>query len=89
MTGRTSSQRVLGPDNPETAISRYALGTIAARRGERDKAFSLLSEAVDHGLPGYALKGIEKDPDLKSLHGDPRFDTLATRAKERAAGTHK
>lgn len=82
-------QRVLGPDNPETAISRYALGTIAARRGQRDKAFSLLSEAVDHGLAGYALKGIEKDPDLKSLHGDPRFDALAARAKERAAGTHK
>jgi len=82
-------QRILGPDNPETALSRYGLGTIAARRGQRDKAFSLLSEAVDHGLPGYALKGIEKDPDLKSLHGDPRFDALAARAKERAAGTQK
>ena len=82
-------QRALGPDNPETAISRYGLSTIAARRGQRDKAFSLLRGAVDHGLPRNALMGIEEDPDLKSLHGDPRFDALVAQAKERAAATQK
>ncbi|MGB2591944.1 MAG: serine/threonine-protein kinase [Candidatus Acidiferrum sp.] len=82
-------QRTLGPDNRETAISRYALGTVAAARGQRDKAFSFLHEAVDHGLPGFALVGMEKDPDLKALHGDPRFDALVAQAKERAAGAQK
>ena len=82
-------QRTLGPDNPQTAISRYGLAAIAARRGQRDQAFSLLHEAVDHGLPGYALTGMEQDPDLKSLHGDPRFAALVAQAKERAAGTQK
>lgn len=82
-------QRVLGPDNPETAISRYSLGVFAARRGQRDKAFSLLHDAVDHGLAGNALRNIENDPDLKSLHGDPRFDALVAQAKAHAAGTQK
>jgi hypothetical protein len=27
---------------------------------------------------------MEKDPDLKSLHGDPRFSALVAHAKERA-----
>jgi hypothetical protein len=29
--------------------------------------------------------GIDKDPHLKSLHGDPRFAALVAHAKERAA----
>jgi hypothetical protein len=43
--------RVLEPDNPETAISRYNLAYVAAHRGRRDEALGLLKEAVDHGLP--------------------------------------
>jgi hypothetical protein len=31
------------------------------------------------------ILSIEKDPDLKSLHGDPRFDALVAHAKERVA----
>jgi hypothetical protein len=34
---------------------------------------------------------LDKDPDLKSLHGDPRFALLVAHAKERAtvvAGQH-
>jgi eukaryotic-like serine/threonine-protein kinase len=82
-------QRTLGPDNRQTAISRYELATITARSGQREKAFSFLREAVEHGLPGNALMGIEKDPDLQSLHGDPRFEAIVAQAKERAAGTKK
>jgi eukaryotic-like serine/threonine-protein kinase len=82
-------RRTLGPDHPDTAVSTYNLGSIAAHRGQRDEAFSLLREAVDHGLrPEFDL-GIEQDPDLKSLHGDPRFAALVVHAKERAAATHK
>jgi pentatricopeptide repeat protein len=59
------------------------------RKGNRDEAFSLLREAVDHGLPPNADLGIEKDPDLKSLHGDPRFAALVAHAQERAAAALK
>jgi len=48
-----------------------------------------LQEAVDHGLsPNQALH-MEKDDNLKFLHGDPRFDTLVAHAKERAAPAAK
>jgi hypothetical protein len=40
---------------------------------------------VDHGLPTSGDLAIDKDPDLKTLHGNPRFATLVTHAKERAA----
>jgi hypothetical protein len=44
-------------------------------------ALSLLREAVAHGQ-GLQL---ETDPDLKSLHSDPRFNALVAKAKEQAA----
>lgn len=77
-------RRVLGPEHPLTAASVYNLGVIAANRGNRTEALSFLRQALDQGLfPSDAL-GMEKDPDLKSLQGDPRFDVLVTHAKERA-----
>jgi eukaryotic-like serine/threonine-protein kinase len=83
------SRRVLGPEQPLTAASVYNLGCIAARRGNRTEALSFLRQALDHGLfPSDAL-GMEEDPDLKSLHGDPRFDALVAYAKERAAAGQK
>jgi hypothetical protein len=54
-------------------------------RGNRSKALSLLRQAVDHGLPPFMAIGMKKDPDLKSLQGDPRFGALVAHAKERAA----
>jgi eukaryotic-like serine/threonine-protein kinase len=80
-----TSSRVLGPDHPETATSRYILACVAARSGSRDEALSLLREAVDHGLSPEIALGIEKDSDLKSLRGDPRFDALLAHAQELAA----
>ena len=81
--------RVLGPENPYSANTTYYLGCIAAHRGRGDEALSLLREAVDHGLPPADDLGIDKDPDLKSLHGDPRFAALVAHAKERAAAALK
>src|SRR5713226_3304510 len=82
-------RRVLGPDNPDTAMSTYNLGGIALHKGKRAQALSLLREAVDHGLaPNIALH-MEKDPDLQTLHGDPRFTVLVAHAKERAAAAQK
>jgi eukaryotic-like serine/threonine-protein kinase len=77
-------RRVLGPEHPDTAKSTYDLGCIEAHLGRRDEAFSLLRGAVDHGLPTQGDLGIDKDPDLKSLHGDPRFAALVARAREKA-----
>jgi len=82
-------RRVLGADHPSTAISVYNLSCFAAHLGHRDEAFSLLRQAVDHGLPPYVDLGIEKDPDLQALHGDPRFATIVADAKDRAAAAQK
>jgi serine/threonine protein kinase len=82
-------RRVLGPDHPNSAVSTYNLGCIAAHEGHRDEALSLLREAVDHGLPAPAALGMDKDSDLKSLHGDPRFTALVGHAKERATAAQK
>jgi len=78
-------RRVQGPESPDAASSTYNLGCVAALRGRRDEALSLLSEAVDHGLRPSVDLYLDKDPDLKSLHGDPRFALLVAHAKERAA----
>jgi serine/threonine protein kinase len=82
-------RRVLGPEHPDTALSIYNLACVAAHRGQRAESLSLLREAVDHGLEAYVDLGIDKDPDLKSLHEDPRFTALVAHAKERAASAQK
>ena len=82
---RDVKRRVQGPDSPDTAGSTYNLGCVAALRGRPDEALSLLSEAVDHGLRPSVDSYMDKDPDLKSLHGDPRFAALVAHARERAA----
>jgi hypothetical protein len=62
-----------------------------AVEGRREEAISFLSESVDHGLDSSTASNMEKDTDLKSLHGDPRFALLVAHAKESAtavAGQH-
>ncbi len=76
-------RRVLGPEHPYTAVTTYNLASLAAHRGQRDDALSLLRAAVDHGLPVGVRRGMDKDPDLESLHGDPRFDAIVAAAKQR------
>jgi tetratricopeptide (TPR) repeat protein len=83
--GLDIQRRVLGPEHPDTAASIYGLACIAARSGKRGKALSLLQEAVDHGLSPINDLHMQKDDDLESLHGDPRFEALVAHAKERAA----
>jgi tetratricopeptide (TPR) repeat protein len=79
------SRRVFGPENPLTASSVYNLGAIEARRGHRPEALSLLRQAVDHGLPPSDVLAMENDPDLESLHSDPRFIAMVANVKQRAA----
>jgi eukaryotic-like serine/threonine-protein kinase len=83
------SRRVLGPEHPDTARTAYNLGCLAALQGRRNEALSLLRGAVDHGFRPFDDLAIENDPDLKSLHSDPRFAALVAHAKERAAAGSK
>jgi tetratricopeptide (TPR) repeat protein len=86
---RDVQRRVLGPEHPDTALSTYNLAVIALHAGKPEEALTVLREAVDHGMAPAYLVGIEKDPDLKSLHGDPRFDALVAKARQAAvAKTH-
>jgi eukaryotic-like serine/threonine-protein kinase len=82
-------RRVLGPDHPIPAIATYNLAVIAARKGHRNEAFSLIRDAIDHGLPTYGLLAMDKDPDLKPLRGDSRLDALVAYARQRAAALQK
>jgi non-specific serine/threonine protein kinase/serine/threonine-protein kinase len=77
-----ANRRVLGPEHPDTLISEYNLACVEAHQGHKDEALSFLRDAVDHDLSPSADLGIDKDPDLKSLHGDPRFAALVEHAKE-------
>ncbi len=58
----------------------------AAVAGRRNEAIEYLNQAIAHGDPGST---IADDIELKSLHGDPRFQALVTQANERAAAAQK
>jgi non-specific serine/threonine protein kinase/serine/threonine-protein kinase len=81
--------RVFGPDAWGTAGTMYETGSYAARAGNSTEALSFLRQALDHGLSPDVALGIEEDPDLKSLHGDPRFVALVAYAKKHAAAGPK
>lgn len=82
-------RRTLGPEHPNTVFSEYDLACVLAHEGRRTEALAVLRESVDHGLPASWVLGIDKDPDLKSLHGDTRFAALVAHAKEVAAAAQK
>ena len=75
--------RVLGADHPQTAESVYNVGVAEALQEHRNEALSFLRQALDHGPPAEGDLAIDADPDLKFLHGDPRFEAIVTDAKQR------
>ena len=79
------NRRVHGPEDPTTAVATYNLACSIARQNRRDEALSLLQQAMEHGLPADVGSKMDKDTDLKSLYGDPRFEALVTAAKQHAA----
>ncbi len=58
----------------------YNLACTESAKGRTDEAFADLSHAIENGLisPGE----LSADPELKSLHSDPRFDVLVAKARE-------
>ena len=82
-------RRILGPENMDTAASTYNLALAEVHLRKTSEALRLLREAVEHGLsPGDCL-GMEKDPDLKPLHGDLRFQEIVAEAKQHAAAARQ
>jgi eukaryotic-like serine/threonine-protein kinase len=86
---RSIQERIFGPVHPYTANSTYNLACLAAVQGNRDQAFSLLDQALGHGLAPTVAVTIENDEDLVSLHGDPRFKALVARSKKSDSGPPK
>ncbi len=82
-------RRVLAPDHPDTALSTYNLACVLAHQGKEAEALSMLRDSVDHGLALWVMREMDKDPDLISLHGDPRFDALVAYANDRASSAFK
>jgi serine/threonine protein kinase/Flp pilus assembly protein TadD len=77
----------LGADHPDTLDTLYNLACVAARSGRPGEALSYLRRVLDLGYTyGGDPAGILTDPDLASLHGDPRFEELAVRIRGLATG---
>ncbi|MGA8143629.1 MAG: tetratricopeptide repeat protein [Candidatus Acidiferrales bacterium] len=77
--------RVFGASHPELASIRYSLGCIDLHRGQRDEAIELFRSAVEHGFTPQQSVALETDPELKPVYGDPRFEAIVAKARERAA----
>jgi eukaryotic-like serine/threonine-protein kinase len=76
-------RRVLGPEHPDTASTTYNLACIAARLGHDNEALTLLREALDEHLDVETMQSVESEPNLSSLHGDPRFEVLLAAVRQR------
>lgn len=50
------------------------------RQGQTSEAIQLLRDALNHHLAKWIVAGLSTDPDLKALHGDPRFAALLASA---------
>ncbi len=61
----------------EQYVSPYELGLIYEALGDRDQAFTLLEQAFAERSPW--LVYLAREPRLRHLHGDPRFDDLLAR----------
>jgi eukaryotic-like serine/threonine-protein kinase len=58
----------------------YSLASAEAVAGRHDEALEYLRSAFERGSTNLDLAAA--DPDLRSLHGDPRFDALLAKARQ-------
>ena len=82
-------RKVLGPNHPDTALSTYNLACVMLHQGNRTEALAMLRQSVDHGLSPWNVGDMSKDPALRSLHNDPRFDALVAYANNRLLAVSK
>jgi eukaryotic-like serine/threonine-protein kinase len=68
----------------ERYVSPYELGLIYEALGDHDQAFALLEQAFAERSPW--LVYLAREPRLRHLHGDPRFDALLTRITREFGG---
>jgi TolB-like protein/Flp pilus assembly protein TadD len=68
----------------ERYVSPYELGLIYEALGDRDQAFASLEQAFAERSPW--LIYLAREPRLRHLHGDPRFDALLVRLKRDSGG---
>ena len=78
-------REVLGPDHLVTASSAYKLASVLALEGKKEEALSNLQFAVEHALSKRTRLELEKKPDFKILHGDPRFEAILETSRQRIA----
>lgn len=69
-----------GKYTPAVADGWYDFACMAAKAGHHDEALDYLSHAVDNGFR--RSEWIAADKDFASLHGDPRFDAIVTKARQ-------
>jgi serine/threonine protein kinase len=67
----------LTAQSAERYVSPYELGLIYEALGDRERAFALLEQAFAERSPW--LVYLAREPRLRHLHGDPRFDALVAR----------
>ncbi|HJW09619.1 MAG TPA: tetratricopeptide repeat-containing protein kinase family protein, partial [Holophagaceae bacterium] len=81
-------QRTMEPTNPDLGNTLYSLACLRARQGDSDGALARLREARNANLPVAAVKAMAADPDLATLHADPRFQALLREFQRGSAVSH-
>lgn len=64
---------------PQDPVIRYNLACSFALVGKKEEAFLELEAAIELGWDNF--EHLKKDPDLKSLRSDPRFQSLLTSSR--------
>lgn len=74
--------RIARKTNQQATVDEtwYNFAAAEAARGRTDDAFADLNRAVSNGL--VSPDEISADPELKPLHGDPRFDAVVAKARQ-------
>jgi eukaryotic-like serine/threonine-protein kinase len=79
--------RVLGENHPLTTSTMINLADLATLRGRREEALADIAWAIDHGYGRY--DEMANDENLKSLYGDPRFNALLEKLRQKSAKSNR